>query len=175
MFFFSYARKEPWKIVIRRDSKTGAITIMGRMMRVLFAVLALLTTAVSIAQAGERDLPVKCLTPDGVEGSCAARQHLPPNKQNALPGTARPFALPPPEYDKYLRRFHRFMISAVIPSCCPTIVSTRSDTTRLIFFDMNSRIAMAGSKSPRHTDVSAVHRKARRTISVQAQLEMKMD
>jgi hypothetical protein len=98
--FFSYARKEPWKIVIRRDSKTGAITIMGRMMRGLFAVLALLTTAVSIAQAGERDLPVKCLTRDGVEVPCAARQHLPPNKQNALPRTARPSVLPPPEYDK---------------------------------------------------------------------------
>ena len=100
MFFFSYARKEPWKIVIRRDNKTGAITIMGRMMRGLFTVLALLTTAVSISQAGERDLPVKCLTPDGVEVSCAARQHLPPNKQNALPRTARPSVLPPPEYDK---------------------------------------------------------------------------
>ena len=73
---------------------------MGRMMRGLFAVLALLTTAVSIAQAGERDLPVKCLTRDGVEVSCAARQHLPPNKQNALPRTARPLVLPPPEYDK---------------------------------------------------------------------------
>jgi hypothetical protein len=93
MFFFSYARN-------RRDSKTGAITIMGRMMRGLFAVLALLTTAVSIAQAGERDLPVKCLTRDGVEVSCAARQHLPPNNQNALPRTARPSVLPPPEYDK---------------------------------------------------------------------------
>src|SRR5262249_27611925 len=100
MFFFSYARKEPWKTVIRRDSKTGAVTIVGGMMGGFFAVLALLPPAVSIAQAGERDLPVKCLTRDGVEVSCAARQHLPPNKQNALPRTARPSVLPPPEYDK---------------------------------------------------------------------------
>jgi len=101
MFFFSYPHKEPRKIVIRagqqnrRDYDQRQAMPMGRTMRGLFAVLALLTTAVSIAQAGERDLPVKCLTPDGVEKSCAARQHLPPNKQNALPRTARPLVLPP--------------------------------------------------------------------------------
>jgi len=84
----------------RRDYDQRQAMPMGRMVRGLFAVLAVLTTAVSIAQAGERDLPVKCLTRDGVEVSCAARQHLPPNKQNALPRTARPLVLPPPEYDK---------------------------------------------------------------------------
>src|SRR5262249_4522525 len=84
----------------RRDYDQRQAMPMGRMMRGLFAVLALLTTAVSIAEAGERYLPVKCLTPNGVEESCAAWQHLPPNKQNALPRTARPSVLPPPECDK---------------------------------------------------------------------------
>jgi len=43
------------------------------------------------------------------------------------------------------------MVSAVTSSCCPTIISTRLDTTRLIFFDMNSRIATAGQQiTPTH-------------------------